>query len=85
MKKLLNVSLLCRIVAIIAVSVLLYFMFFHRKVPARIAAYDYRICDSFRGGMPDYGLYKRKNLLSVIKTDDGCGFFRSFDYDVFFT
>ena len=66
MKKLLNVLSLRTIIAIIAVIVLLMGVFHYRKAPARVAAYDYRICDSFRSGMPDYGLYKRRNILPVI-------------------
>ena len=66
MKKLLNVLLLRRIMVIIALAVILIGIFCYRKAPTRIAAYDYRVCDSFRGGMPDYGLYKRRNILPVI-------------------
>lgn len=29
----------------------------------RITAYDYHYYNSFRDGMPDYGLHKRKNIL----------------------
>ena len=54
------------IIAIIVIAAALIGVFYYRKAPVRIAAYDYRMCDSFRGGMPDYGLYKRRNILPTI-------------------
>ena len=66
MKKLLNVRLLRRIIAIIVIAVALIGIFHYKKEPCRVAAYDYRVFDSFRGGMPDYGLYKRRNILPTI-------------------
>lgn len=66
MKKLLNVRLLCRITAIIVIAIALIGIFCYRKAPCRVAAYDYRMLDSYRGGMPDYGLYKRRNILPTI-------------------
>ena len=66
MKKLLNVLHIRRIIVIIAIAAILFGAVCYRKVPARIAAYDYRICDSCLGGMPEHGLYKRKNILPAI-------------------
>ena len=67
MKKLLNVLRSKWFIALLAVVLALLFALAALKGAAQeeesVVCYDYRYYDSFRNGMPDYGLRNRKNIL----------------------
>lgn len=66
MKKLLKVLRSKWFIAVLAVVLALLFTLAAVKGAEDekiVTAYDYRSYNSFRGGMPDYGLRNRKNIL----------------------
>ncbi|MBE6688323.1 MAG: hypothetical protein E7588_03475 [Ruminococcaceae bacterium] len=67
MKKLLNVLRSKWFIIILAVFLSIMFALAAVKgaerEEKRIVAYDYHFYDSFREGMPDYGLRNRRNIL----------------------
>lgn len=68
MKKLLKILRSKWFITILAVLLVLIFTLAMVKgaqssEEKRITAYDYHYYNSFRDGMPDYGLRKRKNIL----------------------
>ena len=66
MKKLLNVFRSKWFIALLAVILALLFALAALKGAAQeesVMCYDYRYYNSFRDGMPDYGLRNRRNIL----------------------